>query len=230
MIHCLIVEDEPLAADILQDYAKQIPFLQLKGVCTDAIFALEIMQQERIDLIFLDIHLPGLKGLDFLKSLQNPPAVILTTAYHEYALQGYELNVVDYLLKPIEFQRFVAAVNKVDKLAVSLGRRDTLVIHAERKSVVLPIDEVLYIESQKEYIRVQTLDSSYSSRYSISKLESELDPFRFLRVHRSFIVSLQKIKAFDDHSIELSGKTIPIGGNYKEAVASALASLFKPPR
>lgn len=227
MISCLIVEDEPLASDILQDYVKQIPFLQLKGVCTDAIFALDHLKRESIDLLFLDIYLPGLKGLDFLKSLQNPPAVILTTAYHEYALQGYELNVVDYLLKPIEFQRFVAAVNKVQKMSLSSVIKDTLVIHSDRKNVLVPASEILYIESQKEYIKIQTSRDSYTSKYAISKIEGELDAFKFLRVHRSFIISVDKIKSFDERTIDLPGKTIPIGGNYKEAVASRLRNLFK---
>ncbi|MEJ7682542.1 MAG: response regulator [Segetibacter sp.] len=111
-IPCLIVEDEPLAAEVLEDYINQVPFLQLAGTCGDAIFALEVLQREKIELIFLDIHLPKLKGLDFIKTLDNPPKIIVTSAYQDYALQGYELNVVDYLLKPIEFKRFVNAVNK----------------------------------------------------------------------------------------------------------------------
>lgn len=227
MISCLIVEDEPLASDILQDYVKMVPFLQLKGVCTDAVYALEILRREKIDLILLDIHLPGMKGLDFLRTLQNPPAIILTTAYHEYALQGYELSVVDYLLKPIEFERFVAAVNKVQKLSLSANNKEILLIHADRKNIPIPLSEILYIESQKEYIRIQTLSSSFYPKYAINKMESELDSSRFLRVHRSFIVALEKIKAFDDHTIELPGKSIPIGGNYRVAVASRLNNLFK---
>ncbi len=227
MINCLIVEDEPLAAEILQDYVKQVPFLHLKEVCTDAMYALEILHREKIDLMLLDIHLPGMKGLDFLKTLQNPPAVILTTAYHEYAIQGYELNVVDYLLKPIEFERFLAAVSKVHKLTGPSANRDTLLVHSDRKSVIIPTNEILYIESQKEYIRIQTVNTSVTSKYAISKIESELDTSRFLRVHRSFIVSVEKIRAFDDHTIELPGKSIPIGGNYKETVRSVLGIWFK---
>jgi len=227
--NCLIVEDEPLASEILQDYVKQVPFLHLVDVCTDAIYALEILHRERIDLMLLDIHLPGMKGLDFLKTLQNPPAVILTTAYHEYAIQGYALNVVDYLLKPIEFERFLASVSKVHKLSAPSANRDTLLIHSDRKSVVIPTNEILYIESQKEYIKIQTVNTSVTSKYAISKIERELDTSRFLRVHRSFIVSVEKIRAFDDHTIELPGKSIPIGGNYKETVRSMLGIWFKVP-
>lgn len=225
MINCLIVEDEPLAADILQDYIKQIPFLHLKGVCTDAIFALEVLQKEHIDLLFLDIHLPGLKGLDFLKILNNPPAVILTTAYQEYAIQGYELNVVDYLLKPIEFQRFVAAVTKVKRTEAQVNK-PTITIQTDKKKVIIPVEEIVFIESQKEYIKIQTASAMFTTKYALSKIEVELDAFLFLRVHRSFIVALRKIKAFNAHEIELPGKTIPIGGNYRELVADKLKNIF----
>lgn len=226
MITCLIVEDEPLAADILQDYIKQIPFLQLKGVCTDAIFALDILQKEKIDLLFLDIHLPGIKGLDFLKTLLNPPRVILTTAYHEYSLQGYELNVVDYLLKPIEFQRFVSAVNKVKSKDRSIATKETITIQTDKKKVIIAVDEIIFIESQKEYIKIQTVSDAYTTKYALTKIEEELDAGSFLRVHRSFIVALGKIKAFNAHEIELPGKTIPIGGNYREVVAAKLKSIY----
>lgn len=120
MIRCLIVEDEPLATDVLVEYVKRVPFLDLKGTCPDAIAALEVMQRQAIDLLFLDIHLPGLKGMDFIRTLKEPPSIILTTAYHQYALEGYELSVVDYLLKPIEFKRFLEAVNKIKRSLSSL--------------------------------------------------------------------------------------------------------------
>jgi DNA-binding LytR/AlgR family response regulator len=225
-MNCLIVEDEPLATDVLVDYVKQVPFLQLKATCSDAILALDVIQREQIDLIFLDIHLPGLKGLDFLKTLKDPPAVILTTAYHQYAVEGYELNVVDYLLKPIEFKRFIEAVNKV-KAKQTRPQRETIAIHADKKTLIIPIDEIMYIESQKEYIRIQTTNSSFTTKYGLSKMEEELSPSHFLRVHRSFIVALSKIKAFSSHDIELNGKSIPIGGNYREQVAMKLKELFR---
>ena len=137
---CIIVEDEPLAAEILQDYIKQIPFLTLRHICSDAIIALEVLQKEKIDLSFLDIHLPKLKGLDFIKSLKNPPPIILTTAYHEFALQGYEYNVLDYLLKPIEFSRFVMAVNKL-KQPVEAKSGQMPPIEKERKSIFFNVSK-----------------------------------------------------------------------------------------
>jgi DNA-binding LytR/AlgR family response regulator len=226
MITCLIVEDEPLAAEIMQEYIKQIPFLRLQGICSDAIFAMEIMQREKIDLLFLDIHLPGLKGLDFLRTLQQAPAVIITTAYHEYALQGYELNVVDYLLKPIEFKRFIEAVNKVKSKGQRSSKSDTITIHAEKRTIILHTDEILFIESQKEYIKIQTTSRAYLSKYALSKMEEELDTEHFLRVHRSFIINTKHLKAFNSNEMDVGGITIPIGGNYKDAVENKLRMLF----
>ncbi|HZY83094.1 MAG TPA: LytTR family DNA-binding domain-containing protein [Cyclobacteriaceae bacterium] len=226
MLSCLIVEDEPLATDVLVDYVKQVPFLDLKATCSDAILALDVMKREAIDLVFLDIHLPGLKGLDFVKTLKDPPAIILTTAYHQYAVEGYELNVVDYLLKPIEFKRFVEAVNKV-KPRQARPARKTIAIQADKKTVIVSLDEIVYIESQKEYIRIQTTSASFTTKYGLSKIEEELDPSEFLRVHRSFIVALSKIKAYSGHDIEVEGKSVPIGGNYREQVATKLREVFK---
>ena len=225
MLTCIIIEDEPLAADVMVDYVKQVPFLQLKATCTDAILALDVMQREQVDLIFLDIHLPGLKGLDFIKTLQNPPAIILTTAYHQYALQGYELSVIDYLLKPIEFKRFLEAVNKV-KDRKSSGHRQTISIQSDKKTIVIPVEAIFFIESQKEYIKIQTATTAYFTKYALSRMEEELDAAHFMRVHRSFIVSIPKIKAFSGHDIELPGRSIPIGGNYREQVAERLRMVF----
>jgi two-component system LytT family response regulator len=224
MIKCLIVEDEPLATDVLVEYVKRVPFLELRGTCPDAIVALEVMQRETIDLIFLDIHLPGLKGLDFLKTLKDPPSIILTTAYHQYALEGYELSVVDYLLKPIEFKRFLEAVNKVKR---PQEKRNTISIQSDKKTVIIPIEEILFVEAQKEYIKIQTSNSSYVTKYALTKMEEDLDPSTFMRVHRSFIVSISKITAFSGHDIELSGTSIPIGGNYRDEVSDRLRLIFK---
>ncbi|MEI9918492.1 MAG: LytTR family DNA-binding domain-containing protein [Bacteroidota bacterium] len=225
MISCIIVEDEPLATDVMVEYVRRVSFLQLKATCGDAIAALGVMQREQVDLIFLDLHLPGLKGLDFIKTLPNPPAIILTTAYHQYALEGYELNVVDYLLKPIEFKRFVEAVNKV-KLRKSSELRKTISVQSDKKTVLIPVEDILFIESQKEYIKIQTSTTSHVTKYALSRIEEELDASMFMRVHRSFIVSVSKIRAFTGHDIEVQGKVIPIGGNYRELVGERLKELF----
>ena len=229
--NCIIVEDEPLAAEVLQDYIRQVPFLDLKGVCNDAFFAMETLQRQKVDLLFLDIHLPKLKGLDFLKTLQNPPRVIITSAYHEYALQGYEYNVVDYLLKPIEFSRFLMAVNKLKQSPVPEVRISSLIPAAERpyeffnvskKKVKVYLDEILYIESLKEYIRIYTATRSILTKFPLGQIEEMLANNNFLRIHRSFIVARDKIDAFTATEVEINGKQIPVGRSYKELVQSVL--------
>jgi DNA-binding LytR/AlgR family response regulator len=237
-ISCMIVEDEPLAAEILQDYISQIPFLELNSLCNDALFALEKLQTHNIDLLFLDIHLPRLRGLDFLRTIKSPPKVIITTAYREYALDGYELNVVDYLLKPISFSRFLTAVNKVkdraqsDPLALlqkqSLSpERAHLLINVNKKRIKVFLDDILYIESKKEYISIVTTDRSFLTKFQITEIEQQLDKRLFLRIHRSFIVAREKINAFSASEVEINGQTIPIGRSYKELVLSVLDQQVK---
>jgi DNA-binding LytR/AlgR family response regulator len=227
--NCIIVEDEPLAAEVVKDYILQIPFLQLKGICTDALYAMDLLQKEKIDLIFLDIHLPKLKGFDFIKSLKKPPQVIITSAYQEYALQGYELNVVDYLLKPIEFSRFVMAVNKVKERdltdAVPMApatERVALFFNVSKKRVKVNIDEILFIESLKEYIRITTKDRSILTKFQLGQIEEMLAKNGFLRIHRSFLVAKGKIDAFSATDVEIAGKQIPIGRSYKDMVMGML--------
>lgn len=226
--NCVIVEDEPLAAGILEDYILQVPFLSLKGICTDAFYAMELLQQEKIDLLFLDIHLPKLKGLDFLKTLTNPPGVIITTAYHEYALQGYEYNVLDYLLKPVEFNRFLMAVNKL-KPAVSMsgtvsaapvtGEREHLFFNVSKKKVKIFLDEILFIESLKEYVRIVTTSKTIITKFQLGQMEEMLPGNNFIRIHRSFIVAKGKIDAYSATDVEVNGKLIPIGRGYKDLIS-----------
>lgn len=232
--NCIIVEDEPLAAEVLQDYIKQVPFLNLIATCTDAIFAADILRKENIDLIFLDIHLPKLKGFDFIKTLTHPPAVIITTAYHQYALQSYEFNVLDYLLKPIEFGRFLAAVNKM-KQAHATGKKQpeenirekkSFFFNVNKKRVKIYIDDILYIESLKEYIRIVTTSKTIITKFQLGQIEEMLTQNNFLRIHRSFIVAKGKIDAFTATDVEINNEQIPIGRNYKETVLAALESMI----
>ncbi|MBN8878376.1 MAG: response regulator transcription factor [Sphingobacteriales bacterium] len=235
-ISCMIIEDEPLAAEILTDYINQTPFLELKSTCSDALYALEVLQAQRIDLLFLDIHLPKLKGLDFIRTLKSPPRIILTTAYREYALDGYELNVVDYLLKPIHFNRFLMAVNKVKEhtipeppvqnVATVTTERPHLLINVNKKRIRIYFDEILYIESRKEYINIVTATSSYLTKYQISEIEAMLDKRKFIRIHRSFVVAREKLNAFSAAEVEINGEVIPIGRSYKELVLSVLGKPF----
>ena len=228
--NCIIVEDEPLAAEVLQDYVLQVPFLHLQAICPNAIMAMEALKRTQIDVIFLDINLPKLKGLDFIKTLKNPPAIIITTAYHDYALQGYEHNVLDYLLKPIEFSRFLKAVNKlntgVDPLKtteiVYSEERKYAFFNVSKKMVRVFFDEILYIESQKEYIKVVTKSQTVITKLSLGEVEDMLNKANFIRVHRSFIVAKDKIEAFSATEIDINKQQIPIGRGYKEAVLAII--------
>jgi two-component system LytT family response regulator len=221
-LKCIIVEDEPLARQILEGYISRVSFLELKGSFEDAIEAMGYLRENDIDVIFLDIHLPEIKGITFLKTLANPPAVIMTTAYHEYALEGYELNVVDYLLKPFEFERFLAAVNKVKKLQqvvqVSGDNKDYLFVNIQLKKVKIYFSEILYIESQKEYVKIVTADKTYLTKMSTHEIEELLPDSHFKRIHRSFIIALQKVRSFNSETVEINGHNIPVGRGYKDVL------------
>ena len=231
---CIIVEDEPLAADILQGYISQVPFLELTCIARDAIYALEILQSQKIEVIFLDIHLPRLKGIDFVKTLCNPVKIIITTAYREYAIEGYDLNVVDYLLKPISLARFLTAVNKLNPQLhkeVLLPQSQTpskdvsyIFINVNKKRIKIFINQILYIESRKEYISIVTKEKTYLTKFQLNEMEEILNTDNFLRVHRSYIVSKEKITAFTATEIEINGLEIPIGRNYKDTVLSSLGT------
>lgn len=221
LLRCIVVEDEPLAAKVLTDYIRQTPFLALQGTFKDALLALDFLRESTTDLIFLDLHLPKLKGFDFLKTLSAPPAVIVTSAYHQYALEGFNLNVVDYLLKPFEFERFLTAVNKV--LSGSSAKnpvaeppeKDYLFLTVQKKRVRIRFSEIVYVESQKEYVKIVTTERTFLSKISTHEVEALLPSDQFIRVHRSFIVSLSKIEAYSAESVELSGISLPIGRSYK---------------
>ena len=220
-LKCIIIEDEPLAVKVLSDYVSQVPFLDLQKTFKDAILATDYLRNNSTDLIFLDIHLPKLKGMSFLKTLPDPPAVIITTAYHQYAVEGFELNVTDYLLKPIEFERFLIAVNKVktagsgkQNLTESVGAKDFIFLNVQKKKVKILFSEIVYIESQREYIKIVTTKKEYVSKISTHEIEDALPANLFKRIHRSFIVSLSKIESYSAKTVEVPGKSIPIGRGY----------------
>lgn len=229
--NCIIVEDEPLAAEVLQDYVQQVPFLALKATCANAIFAMEALRKEAIDVIFLDINLPKLKGLDFLKTLKNPPAIIITTAYHDYALQGYEHNVLDYLLKPIEFSRFLMAVNKLQTVSeppktLEMGQseeRKYAFFNEHKKMVRVFFEDILYVEGQKEYVKIVAKNQVVTTKMTLNDIETRLNSDNFIRIHRSFIVAKDKIEAFSATEIDINKQQIPIGRGYKESVLAIIA-------
>ncbi len=225
-IKCIIVEDEPLAVKVLTDYISQIPFLQLDGTFKDAIHATDYLGNSHVDLIFLDIHLPKLKGMSFLKTIANPPAVVITTAYHQYAVEGFNLSVTDYLLKPFDFERFLIAVNKVrtgykEKQPAEIGDlRDSIFVNIQKKKVKILFSEIIYIESQREYIKIVTQKKEYISKMSTHEIESLLPAQLFKRIHRSFIVSVSKIESYTAEAVDVNGISIPIGRGYKDVLES----------
>jgi len=231
-IRCLIVDDEPPAREIIRRYIEQVASLTLTGECGNAIQAFTLLQQEPVDLVFLDIQMPQLNGNDFLKTLKNPPKVIFTTAYSEYAVEGYELDAVDYLLKPVPFDRFLKAVNKAFQLTtakhdilpvVEEARNDSFVyFRADRKMVKVMLDDILYIESMKDYIKVVTKSRTIITKQSISSVEAMLPEKKFIRTHRSFIVSLDKIKSFTSEVIDIAATEVPVGKLYRNAVMKVL--------
>ena len=231
-IKCIVIEDEPLAVRVLTDYIAQVPFLELQASFKDAILATDYLRHTGTDLIFLDIHLPRLKGMSFLKTLSNPPAVIITTAYHQYAVEGFTLNVTDYLLKPIEFERFLVAVNKVRTAqcpvkspgvakqdpADDTGHKDFVFVNVQKKKVKILFSDIVYIESQREYVKITTTQNEYISKMSTHEIGALLPTHLFIRVHRSFIVSIRRIESYTAEMIEINGTSIPIGKGYRDSL------------
>lgn len=225
-LKCIIIEDEPLAVNVMKGYIQQVPFLELIAVCNDAISAMQKLSEHQIDLMFLDLHLPKVKGLDFLAAIKNPPKVIITTAYHEFAVESYKYQVLDYLLKPIEFERFVTSVLKALPVDSKSDNQKTnepefLFFTVNKKRAKIQVSEILYIESQKENIKIVLKEKTIITRHSISELEKTL-PSDFIRIHRSFIISKNKIDTFDSQSVEIQNKSIPIGRNYKNYIKDLL--------
>ncbi len=223
-INCLIVEDEPLAADVLREYVGRLPSLALTGVCENALQALELLRSQKIDLILLDINLPGLNGLDFITTIKGSCHIILTTAYHRYALKGYELDVVDYLLKPIAFSRFLQAVNKVfDRTGHQsqiAAEKQHYFFNVDKTHVKVMADEILYIESLKDYIRIYTAQKKLVTKFRIGEMEKMLGSTTFLRIHKSYIVNTQKISSYSPAKVTIGTATLPIGRIYRKAAAA----------
>lgn len=230
-ISCLIVDDEALAIEVIKGYVSQIPQLELVATCANAMEAFQVLNSEKIDLLFLDIEMPGMNGLEFIKSLSTAPHVILTTAYREYAIESYEIEVVDYLLKPVSFGRFFKAVTKYLKLTADHGapslappmskEKGSIYVYADKKNVKVFFEDILYIESIKDYVRIHTPGKKIVSKNTITRYE-ELLPDSFIRIHRSYIVNTAKITAFTHHDIEIGEKEIPIGTSYKRGVIERL--------
>jgi len=227
-IRCLVVDDEPPAREIICRYIEEVPTLALAGECANALQVYAQLQQQSVDLLFLDIRMPQLNGNDFLKTFKNPPKTIVTTAFPEYALEGYELDIIDYLVKPIPFDRFLKAVNKAYPTgavkAESIITADEskneafLYFRADRKMVKVMLQDVLYIESMKDYVKIFTNSGMLITKQAISSVEEMLPEKSFARVHRSYIVAIDKIKTFTSELIEIGSTAIPIGKLYRNTV------------
>lgn len=234
-INCLVVDDEPPALDVLKTYIESIPSLQLAGCCANAVDALAVIQKQNIDLLFLDIQMPQILGTDFIRTLANPPKIIFTTAYRKYAVEGFDLNAVDYLLKPISFERFLKAVNKIMNTSLqqtnyseSATNHDKdpveTFIHfrADRKIIKVALDDIYYIESLKDYIKVVTKNKTILTKHSISSLEESLPANAFIRIHRSYIVAVNKIEFFTNDLIGIGKQELPISRMYRHEVEKIL--------
>lgn len=231
-MRCIIVDDEPLAIEILESYVGKVEHLKLEGTFRNAVSAFTFLQHHPVDLIFLDIQMPKLSGIDFLKTLKNPPKVIFTTAFRDYALDGFELEVADYLLKPIPFDRFLKAVAKVlhhqspPPVATAPAKSDPnenyVYFKVDKKMIKVRMSEILFIESIKDYVKVKTGDKEIVTQQKISYLEESLPKENFLRIHRSFIVNREKIDAYSATDMEIGKFHIPIGRNYKNDVMKVL--------
>ena len=226
-IRCVVIEDEPLAQNVLKKYIEDSPALQLVALLNNAVEAQNILLQQDVELIFLDINLPKLSGISFLKSLPRPPLIIFTTAYPEYAVEGFELNAVDYLLKPFSFERFLKAVNKtVEKLnqkeIPEQSAQPFIFMKADKKLHKINLDDILYIEAAGDYVKVITENGQLIVNDTLKNLEKELTTSQFIRVHKSFIISKNKIKFFEGNYVKVGKAEIPIGNSYKEEIAALL--------
>lgn len=231
---CLIVDDEPLARELIRGHVEKLENFSIVAECGDAMKALNVLREKQVDLIFMDIQMPQITGLEFLKTLRHPPKVIITTAYREYALEGFELDVVDYLLKPITFERFLKSVNKfyqlnpddVQVVATASSEKNPeesfIYIKENKKIVKVYLSEIRYIEGLSEYVQVYTDKRKVITKTSMAQMEEKLPIDSFLRIHKSFIVSTSKIEAFTANTIEIQGKELPIGRSFKNAVLNAL--------
>ena len=231
-LHCLLIDDEPPALKLLQSYVQQVPGLEVAGTCRNAVEAIEVLHQKKVDVLFLDIKMPKIIGTEFLRSLSHPPRVIFVTAYRDYAVEGFELDAVDYLVKPVSFERFLKAVDRLRRSGpqpvaperVYQSNPDAFVyLKVDRLMQKILLSDILYIEGQKDYVKLFfTQGGPLMVKQSITAMENLLSDQKFVRVHRSFIISLDKISGYTGMSVQVKGIELPIGRLYKQAVMQQL--------
>lgn len=220
-MNCIIVDDEPLAQNLIDGFVKKVPFLTLKAKCKSAFEATEALHNNEIDLIFLDIHMPDLSGIEFIKNMEKSVLIIFTTAYSDYAIQGFEHNAVDYLLKPISFERFVKAANRAyemykHKTNSADNSKEYIFVKADYKSVKINFDDILYIEGLKDYIKIITKEKTVLTLMRMKKIEEKLPSDKFIRVHRSYIISLKNIESVKKSNVQIGTKNIPVSDLYRD--------------
>jgi len=228
-MNCIIVDDEPLARDILIEFTAKVPFLEMKASCQNGYEALEVLQKEKIDLVFLDIQMPDINGIQLYESLSYRPMVIFTTAYSNYAVTGFDLDAVDYLVKPFAFQRFLKAVNKAQEQLQKQGisdsttsSRDFMFVKDGTKIIKVAYDDVLYIEGMKDYVKIILKDRFVMPLTTMNSMMEKLPKGRFVRIHRSYIVSLSSIDSIEKNRVTIAGKKLPVGNLYKSQLMNAL--------
>ena len=238
-MNCIVIDDEPLALDLLKDYIEKIPFLKLERTFTNPLEGLGYLQENPVDLVFLDVELPYLSGIEFVKCLQSKPLIIFTTAYEKYAVTGYDLEITDYLMKPILFDRFLRSVNKaygqvklnkkVPERSVALPEKETqsdfIMVKTGYNTININLNDILYVEGLKDYIKIHLTGKTILTLNSLKKLQEMLPESRFIRVHRSFIVSLPKIDSIQRSRIVIGKTFVPVGENYKNAFKDVIASI-----
>jgi DNA-binding LytR/AlgR family response regulator len=227
---CIIIDDEPIAIKVIQEHLERFENVECIQGFTKAIDAIEILSKKKIDLLFLDINMPGISGIEFLKSLSNPPKVIFTTAYRNFAVDAFDLNAIDYLVKPISFGRFLKAINKfltLEKTPETERKekeqtKDYIIVKSDKKNYKILFNDILYIESLDNYIKVHTSEFSIICYESLSGIEKALPASDFIRIHRSYIVNYSRVDVFTSSFVEIAGRKFTIGRNYKECVAKRL--------
>jgi len=230
---CLIVDDEPLACEIIESFLARFDDFIIEATAHNALEALQILKNKRIDLLFLDIQMPKITGIEFLKTLKKRPEVIITTAYRDYAIEGFELEVMDYLLKPISFERFMVSINRFYRIKstgkdMQITKTDEktdsgyFYVKENKRMVKIELNKLLYIESLKDYIKIHTTGKLVITKMPISNIEAKLNENQFLRIHRSFVVNISKIEAFSSFNVTVAKNDLPIGRSYKSKVAAVL--------
>jgi len=234
IIKCIIVDDEPMAREILETHLQKVDFIKVVKCCKNAAEAFNVISSEQVDLVFLDINMPEISGLSFAKSINKNIKVIFTTAYREYAVDGFDLQAVDYLLKPISFERLLQAIDKFTdeniqlkgEVSISIKEKsDFIFVRSERKMIKINFNEINYIESLSDYIKIHLEDKTVITRETISNIEVKLPKNDFIRIHRSYIISISKIESFTNEFIEIHKKAIPISRSYKTTVLNKLENL-----